>query len=92
MCKRILELHDLLEYLDPNLIRIAPVQSKRVHFEEFFKCGYKPSQTVFFDDSRTNIKVAEKMGVHAVLVKGNNKEGVTFEQVENAIAAISKKL
>ena len=83
MCKRILELHGLLEYIDPQLIRIAPVQSKRVHFEDFFKRGYKPSDTVFFDDSRTNIKVAEKMGVHAVLVKGNQKEGVTFDQVEN---------
>ena len=91
MCQRILELHNLLEYIDPNLIRIAPVPSKRVHFEEFFKSGFKPGETVFFDDSRTNIKTAEKLGVHAVLVKGNNKEGVTFEQVENAIAAISKK-
>ena len=91
MCKRILELHDLLEYINPNLIRIAPVQSKRVHFEEFFTSGFKPNQTVFFDDCRTNIKVAEKLGVHAVLVKGDNKEGVTFEQVENAIAAVSKK-
>jgi len=91
MCQRILELHNLLEYIDPNLIRIAPVASKRVHFEDFFKNGFKPGGTVFFDDSRTNIKTAEKLGVHAVLVKGNNKEGVTFEQVENAIAAISKK-
>jgi len=91
MCERILELHGLLDYIDPNLIRIAPVQSKRVHFADFFKSGFKPSQTAFFDDSRTNIKVAEKLGAYAVLVKGNNKEGVTFEQVENAIAAISKK-
>ena len=91
MCRRILELHNLLKYIDTNLIRIGYVSSKRVHFEEFFKNGFKPSQTVFFDDSRTNIKAAEKLGVHAVLVKGNNKEGVTFEQVENAIAVISKQ-
>ena len=83
LCREILTKHQVINYFDPNLIEIYPCGTKCDQFDKFWKLGWKPKNTFFFDDSRYNIKCLQKVGVHSVLV--TQKEGATLDLVKAAL-------
>ena len=83
LCREILAKHQVIDYFDQNLIEIYPCSSKCAQFDQFWKRGWKPKDTMFFDDSRYNVKSLQKVGVHSVLV--TQKEGATLDLVKAAL-------
>ena len=83
MCREILDKHGILEYFDPRLIEIYPCRTKVIQFEKFWKFGFDPAKTIFFDDNNFNIRELTKKGVHSVLV--TERHGATMDLVKVAL-------
>ena len=89
LCREILEKHGIMDYFDTELIEIYPCRTKVLQFEKFWARGFVKEKTIFFDDSRTNVRELEKHGVHSIQV--THKHGATLDIVKTALKRISSK-
>ena len=89
LCREILEKHGIMDYFDEQLIEIYPCRTKVLQFEKFWSKGFVKENTMFFDDSRTNVKELEKHGVYSVQV--THKHGLTLDMIKKALQKISSK-
>ena len=89
LCHDILKKHEILHFFESDLIEIYPCRSKKIQFEKFWKQGWHPKKTIFFDDSFSNVKELQNIGVQAKMIE--KRTGVTLESVKTALDYVENR-